>query len=192
MRNMSGGGRARALPRFLAAPPAVLLGLACHACAPDGADRDPPARSTAAAGTTARQDHQNHMPNDHADSLRSTLEMPERVPRGTPVPITFRIENVTDRTLTLHLTGRQIAFDIVVARPDGTTVWRRLHDEVIQAILRLDTLPPGDALVLEDTWDQRSDDGDPVPAGEYRVHGELLTEADPLRSPPETLHIAPA
>ncbi|HUH13059.1 MAG TPA: BsuPI-related putative proteinase inhibitor [Longimicrobiales bacterium] len=131
------------------------------------------------------------MPDATADSLRLRLRVPGRVAAGEPVSITLRVENRTERTLTLYLVGRVIAFDLVVEDRDGAVVWRRLEDEVIQAILRLETLPPGEALVLEDSWDQRSNAGEPVPPGEYRVRGELLTEGEPLAAPIERLTILP-
>ena len=129
------------------------------------------------------------MSNAPSDSLRLSLDLPDRARPGETVPMTFRVENVTDRTLSLHLTGREIAFDIIVERTDGTTVWRRLEGEVVRSILRLETLEPGQALTLEAAWDQHSDAGDPVPPGQYRVRGELLTEGESLLSPPRPLRI---
>lgn len=106
------------------------------------------------------------------------------------MPITLRVENVGSRPLDLYLRGRTIAFDLVVSRPDGTVIWRRLHDEMIPAILRLETLAPGAALELEDVWDQRSNDGELVTPGDYLVHGELLSEEQPLVTPAEPLRIS--
>ena len=125
---------------------------------------------------------ENAPPDTEGDSLRVTLDLPTEVPVGTPVPITLRVENATDRTLTLYLTGRDIAFDLVVEDASGTVVWRRLHEQVVAAILRVEILEAGDALVLEDTWDQRSNDGEAVGPGTYLVRGEVLTETDPLAS----------
>jgi hypothetical protein len=116
------------------------------------------------------------------DSLRLSLELPAEVDAGEPVAFVFRVENVSGRTLDLYLRGRTIAFDVIVTRPDGAAVWRRLEGEIIPAILRIETLAPDEALELADTWLQRSDAGDAVPPGEYRVHAELLTESEPLRS----------
>lgn len=124
-----------------------------------------------------------------SDSLRLRLETPERVTAGEAVPMTLRAENVTDGPVELHLRGREIVFDLVVTRSDGTVAWRRLEGEVVPAILRLETLPAGEALVLEATWDQRANDGSPVAPGVYTVRGELLTEAEPLVTPTDTLRI---
>lgn len=120
-----------------------------------------------------------------------SLDLPLHVGLGGTVPIALIIENTADRPLDLYLRGRDIAFDLVVTDPDGHTVWRRLDGEIIPAILRLETLAPAHVLRLEHTWDQRSNDGSPVPPGEYRIHGELLTEDEPLVTPSISMRIAP-
>lgn len=130
------------------------------------------------------------MPATVSDSLRLWLELPEQVSAGEPVPVTFRVENISDGPLDLYLTGRPIAFDLIVEDEGGTVVWRRLEDQVIPAILRIETLAPGERLELDDTWDQRSNAGEPVAPGAYTVRGELLTEQEPLVTPAVPLRIS--
>lgn len=126
------------------------------------------------------------------DSLRLVLELPARVPVGAPVRIGLRVENVSGRPLDLYLRGRAIAFDLIVRRAeDGAVVWRRLEGAILPAILRLERLGPGEALQLEDMWDQRTNAGERVMPGAYSVRGELLTERDPLRTPAAFLRIEP-
>ena len=125
------------------------------------------------------------------DTLRLTLDVPREVARGAPVPFVFRVENVAGRPLELYLRGRTIAFDVVVTDAAGRPVWRRLEDEVIPAIVRLEELAPGAALTLRATWDQRTARGVPVGDGEYRAHAELLTETTPLASPPASFRLSP-
>lgn len=103
--------------------------------------------------------------------------------------VTLRAENVSGESLDLYLQGRTIAFDVVVTDADGSVVWRRLEGEVIPAILRIETLEPGATLELEAHWDQRSNIGQPVAPGRYTVHGEFLTEGDPLVTPAAPLWI---
>lgn len=123
------------------------------------------------------------------DSVRSWLEVPEEVRAGEPVPITLRVQNISDGPLDLYLIGRPIAFDLVVTDADGDVVWRRLEGEAVSAILRIETLDPGETLAREDRWDQRSDAGEQVAPGLYRVHGELLTEDRALVAPRVPLRI---
>lgn len=124
-----------------------------------------------------------------SDSLRLDTRVPERVSAGEPVPVVVRAENVSGAALDLYLQGRTIAFDVVVTDEGGRVVWRRLEGEVVPAILRIETLEPGAALELEARWDQRSDAGESVAPGLYTVHGELLTEGDPLVTPAARLRI---
>lgn len=126
-----------------------------------------------------------------SDTLRLWVEVPERTPAGESVPMTVHVENVSGRDLELHLRGRTVAFDLVVSDPEGREVWRRLEREVVPAILRLDNLADGDVLELTDAWNQQTGAGEPVPAGLYRVRGELLTEGEPLLTPEIPLQIDP-
>lgn len=128
----------------------------------------------------------------HADSLRFELVAPAEVRAGRPVPIMLRLTNTGSRPLELHLQGREIAFDIVVARDDGAVVWRRLAGATIQGILQIRVLAPGQTLELKDVWRQRTDAGEPATAGNYTLWGVLPTdEPQPLRTPAVPLRIVP-
>lgn len=43
--------------------------------------------------------------------------------------------------------------------------------------LRLYPLGPGRSLTFRERWDQRAENGKPVPPGEYLIRGVLLTDA---------------
>jgi hypothetical protein len=126
-----------------------------------------------------------------SDSLRLSLGVPVEVAAGVSVPVTITLENVSGRPLDLYLRGRTIAFDIVVLDAAGVTTWRRLEGVIIPAILRLESLAPGQVLELSDRWDQRDNAGRPVGAGDYSVYGEVLTEGPPLRTADVPLRILP-
>jgi hypothetical protein len=117
-----------------------------------------------------------------ADSLRLELLAPVSARAYEPVAFTLRAHNTTARTLELCLRGREIAFDIVIADAQGRHVWRRLDGEMIPAILRLEALAPHAALELAAQWSGGE-------AGDYTAYGELLTDGDPLRSPPVRLRL---
>jgi len=126
-------------------------------------------------------------------SLRLRLEMPPEVRAGEVVPIVLRLENSGDRPLELYLRGRTIAFDVVVARPDGHVVWRRLQGEIIPAVVRVELLGPGEALELRGEWDQRTSGGEPVAPGAYVAHGVVLTDAPrPFTTDGVSLRILPS
>ena len=106
------------------------------------------------------------------------------------MPITLRLTNGGERPLELHLLGRTIAFDIVIARADGAVVWRRLAGAAVQGILQIKTLAPGETLELKDLWRQRDDAGSPVAPGSYTLQGVLPTdERQPLSTPVARLQI---
>jgi hypothetical protein len=123
------------------------------------------------------------MTDTQPDSLDLELQVPRRVPAGEPVPITLRVHNRTERALDLYLRGREITFDVEVARPDGEVVWRLLDDEIIPAILHLRTLQPDERIEIPATWDQRTKEGRLLEAGEYAARGFLLVEGAPLETP---------
>jgi hypothetical protein len=126
-----------------------------------------------------------------SDSLDLKIDVPAQVRLGESVLITLHVRNTSDRELTLYLRGRTITFDLVISTPDGTEIWRRLANEMVPAIIRIETLPPGGRLTLEDVWHQRSNESAPVTAGRYRVYGELLTDGAPLVSQIQEIDIAP-
>jgi len=82
----------------------------------------------------------------------------------------------------LYLTGRSITFDIIIARPDGEVVWRRLQHVATQQILQVKHLAPGETLELTDRWHQRTDAGAPLTPGDYVVTGVIPTDREPLRT----------
>ena len=120
-------------------------------------------------------------------SLRLTA--PQVVRSGARVRFALVLTNDAAERVEFYLRGRQIAFDITVADISGDIVWRRLQGEIIPAIAQIRSLAPGETLALQAQWDQRSNDGARVSAGDYTVRASLLTEADPLESPPIQLRI---
>jgi hypothetical protein len=118
-----------------------------------------------------------------SDTLDLRLAAPATVNAGEPVELRLIVRNTAGRPLDLYLRGRQIAFDVSAEDAGGNIVWSRLHDEIIPAILRLETLPAGDSIVLSHRWDQRTNAGTPAATGTYRLRGTLLTEGEPLHTP---------
>lgn len=127
---------------------------------------------------------------DAAESLHFTIVAPARALAAEPVHITLRLTNVTAHPVEAYLVGRVIAFDIVIAREDGTVVWRRLQGATVASILQVRTLQPGETMELSDVWPQRGNDGKPVAPGTYDVWGLLPSDApEPRRTPTVKLRI---
>ena len=104
------------------------------------------------------------------------LAVPAEFPAGHPVPIVLRVTNTAEAVRDLALQGRPVAYDVIVTQRDETIVWRRLEGKVIQSILQLRTLGPGESLEFRHSWNQRSNSGEQVPPGEYLVTGVLPTD----------------
>jgi len=124
------------------------------------------------------------------DTLAVTLDAPDSVRAGEPVPVTISITNQSGRSLTLHLQGREIVFDVTVSREDGIPVWRRLAGAAVQAILRVEQLEAGGEIILRATWSQQDATGKPVRPGTYYLQGSVPTDGDPLVTPPRELKIS--
>jgi len=118
-----------------------------------------------------------------SDTLRLETSAPAEVRAGDPIPITLRVHNVSGRALTLHLAGRNLVFDILVHAANGREVWQRLRDQAIPAILRIEQMQPDSVLEMSEHWDQRTNDGEAVPPGEYTIEGSLPTDGEPLVTP---------
>ena len=73
---------------------------------------------------------------------------------------------------------------MVVRQASGEVVWRRLENEIIPAIIRLETLAPEQVLELRAEWN-------PARPGSYAVAGVLLTDGADLRTDPVTLRVRP-
>jgi hypothetical protein len=121
-----------------------------------------------------------------------TLEAPARVRQGAPVPLVFKVTNVGNVSVTLHLMGREPAADFRVVDRRGRMIWSRLRGQTMLGALRLYPLDAGKSLSFREVWDQRTDAGRPVTPGEYQVRGVLLTD-DPggLASAAVRLRVSP-
>src|SRR5436309_10039677 len=125
------------------------------------------------------------------NSLRFVVVVPRSGRLGEPVPVTLRLTNAGNQKVNLYLLGRRITFDIIVARPDGRVVWRRLEGASSQQILQVKTLAPGETLELKDVWTQRTNAGAAVSPGVYTVQGVLPTDAAPLQTTLVRVRITP-
>lgn len=118
------------------------------------------------------------------------LILPDQVAPGDSVPIAVRLRNPDARPVTLGLTGRPVAWDVVVTREDGAEVWRRLHGTMAALVLQLLRIEPGDSIEFADHWGQVDNAGRRVPPGRYSVQGRIPAEDRELVTDARALVIA--
>jgi hypothetical protein len=123
--------------------------------------------------------------------VTSSLEAPEQVQSGDSVPFVIRLRNSGAQAADLYLRGREIAFDVVLADSSGTEIWTRLHDQIVQAVIRIVQLEPGKSIELRHVWNQLDNSGRQVRSGDYVVRGLVLTDGVPIRTPERRLRILP-
>jgi hypothetical protein len=126
-----------------------------------------------------------------APALTLWLEVPAGGRVGEPVPLKVKVQNTSNGPTEVTFGGRP-AYDFAVTKPDGLEVWRWSHGQGIQAILELKTLKPGETVEFVAEWEQRDNEGQPVPAGTYWVRGVVhLEPPERLETAPKSLRISP-
>jgi hypothetical protein len=108
------------------------------------------------------------------------LDAPAQAPAGKPVPITLTLTNTSKQPVKVALGGRP-PFDVVVTTADGAETWRWSDDQVIQMILEMRTLQPGEQVEYVTEWPVKDRGGNPASPGRYLVRGVLNMD------PPEKL-----
>lgn len=108
-----------------------------------------------------------------AGPFELTVQAPSRIHTGESVRMKIRLTNVAEETLRVQIPGHPTAtaFDVLVSRtPDGPPIWRRLEGQVIPLSATLGPpMAPGAAVEFSTNWDQRAQEGAPVPPGTYYV-----------------------
>lgn len=107
-------------------------------------------------------------------------------PLGTPVEMTLRVTNPTSETVRAY-TSYPGGYDFAV-HSGGEEIWRWSHDKVFVAMVGQLVLAPGEVREFRETWDQKDNEGQPVPAGAYMAIGFLATHPR-LRTDPVPFQI---
>ena len=118
-----------------------------------------------------------------SEGIRLTLQTDKsEYDPGEPVVLTFEVKNMTNVRQSFRFSdGCQ--YDFVVAQ-DEAPVWSASHDTAcIQALTSFE-LEPGETWTRSDTWDQRTNKGEPVASGAYDAIAVLPQTAKPLDSDP--------
>ena len=87
---------------------------------------------------------------------------------GEPVRFTLTVTNTGATPATVMRSSGQ-RYDFIVRSSDGGEVWRWSRGRFFTQALEEDTIAPGRSLTFVETWDQRDNDGRPVPPGAYQV-----------------------
>jgi hypothetical protein len=151
----------------------TLLGV-FQACRPD-ASASPDASDACQSMPRVIGQADPPLPEAAREPFALQLNVPSEVQSRQPVPLRITLQNTGSGPVKFGLGDAENTFDIVVRRPDGTEVWRRLRGRVIVLVSHWRLLASGDRLSFEDTWNQRDNQGHPVQAGIYCVQGTLLT-----------------
>ena len=121
---------------------------------------------------------------------RVELHIPPSIPAGESIPVAVTLENTSSGPVDLYLQGREITVDLEVARAGGQPIWRRLDGEIVQGILALRTLEPGEVIELHAEWDQRDVAGKLVGPGSYTMVARILTDGSmTLESPAVSFNV---
>ena len=82
--------------------------------------------------------------------------------------VQFTILVAVSEPITLYYRTAQ-RYDIVVTDSEDKEVWRWSKDKSFSQVLEQVSLQANEWLTFEELWDQRGNDGQPVPLGNYRV-----------------------
>jgi hypothetical protein len=104
-----------------------------------------------------------------------TLEAPDEVEAGQTVNLKLIWRNLTDKSVELTLGGRP-AYDFVLTTNEGKQIWRWLEGEMVQQILEIKTVDPGQKLEFTLEWQPVDQAGAALPPGRYLVQGILNLE----------------
>lgn len=104
-----------------------------------------------------------------------TLEAPDEVEEGQTVNLKLIWRNLTDKAVELTLGGRP-AHDFVLTTNEGKQIWRWLEGEMVQQILEIKTVDPGQKLEFTLEWQPVDQAGAALPPGRYLVQGILNLE----------------
>lgn len=86
--------------------------------------------------------------------------------QGKPVPLTITVAASEPITLYYRTTQR---YEIVITDSQGNEVWRWSKDKGFGQVLEEVSLEENEFLIFNESWDQRDNNGQPVPPANYTV-----------------------
>jgi hypothetical protein len=89
--------------------------------------------------------------------------------QGTPIPLAIRVA-VREPTTLYYRTSQR--YDLAVINSQGQEVWRWSRDRTFAQVTEEVPLEANGMLSFTETWDQRDNDGQQVPPGNYQIVAE--------------------
>ena len=89
---------------------------------------------------------------------------------GEPVSMMLTFTNCGHGPVTRGY-GTAQQYDFTVSNASGEEVWRWSRDRAFALVVTYQTFEPGETTVYGATWDQLTNDGEPVPPGMYSALG---------------------
>ena len=86
--------------------------------------------------------------------------------QGEPVLLTITVAASEPITLYYRTTQR---YEIVISDAEGKEVWRWSKDKAFGEVVEQVNLEENERLSFSETWDQKDNDGQPAPPGNYTV-----------------------
>lgn len=83
-------------------------------------------------------------------------------------PVLLSITVAVSEPITLYYRDTQ-RYDIVISDEEGNEVWRWSKDKAFGEVVEEVSLKENESLSFSEIWDQRNNDGEPAPPGNYTV-----------------------
>ena len=96
--------------------------------------------------------------------------------------LTMVVSNQADKLLPFRF-GSSQTYDFIIADDSGKEVWRWSSGNFFTQVVRSDSIRGGGQWRFEAMWDRKDNNGNPVPAGQYRLTGVLMCSPKIQASP---------
>lgn len=115
-------------------------------------------------------------------SLRT--EDPRISARDSIAILSLVVSNTSDSAVSFRTGAPEFAFHAVVSTLAGGVIWDRLQGVVLQEPSHAVTVPAGGIVRLSTSWNLRTNDGQQVAPGDYRLSGGVFGLPPSLRAEP--------